>query len=50
MESTVFCHPGRPQQPAELLAPWQSIRNGNFGVTFEQEGLRAKAVLSRESP
>ena len=50
MESTVFGHPGRPKQPGELPAPWHSIRSGNFGVTFEQQGLRAKAVLSREAP
>lgn len=50
MESTVFGHPGRPKQPAGLAVPWQSIRDGNFGVTFEQQGLRAKAALSREEP
>lgn len=50
MESTVFGHPGRPKQPEELSTPWQAIRGGNLGITFEQEGLRAKAVLTREKP
>jgi hypothetical protein len=50
MESTAFGHPGEPKQPATLATPWQSILGGNLGLTFEQEGLRAKAVLDREAP
>jgi hypothetical protein len=50
MESTAFGHPGRPKQPQELPAPWQSIIGGNLGVTFEQAGLRAKAVIDRKAP
>lgn len=50
MESTAFGHPGEPKAPEALAAPWQAIRGGNLGVTFEEEGLRAKAVLDREAP
>ena len=50
MESTVFGPPGQPKSPEVLPAPWQSLRGGNLGVTFEHEGLRAKAVLDREAP
>jgi hypothetical protein len=50
MESTAFGHPGQPKAPETLAAPWQAVRGGNLGVTFEQEGLRAKAVLDREAP
>lgn len=50
MESSVFGHPGQPKQPGELAVPWTSITEGNLGVTFEHEGLRAKAALSREKP
>jgi hypothetical protein len=50
MESTAFGHPGEPKQPEAIAAPWQSIIGGNLGLTFEQEGLRAKAVLDREKP
>lgn len=50
MESTAFGHPGEPKAPETLAAPWQAIRGGNLGVTFEKEGLRAKAVLDREAP
>ena len=49
MESTAFGHPGEPKSPAALVAPWQSLRGGNLGVTFENDGLRAKAVLDREA-
>ena len=50
MESTAFGHPGEPKSPDALVAPWQALRGGNLGVTFENEGLRAKAVLDREAP
>ena len=50
MESTAFGHPGEPKSPETFAAPWQAIRGGNLGVTFEKDGLRAKAVIDREAP
>ena len=43
MESTVYGHPGQPKigptAPPELL----NFRFANFGITFENQGLRAPA-------
>jgi hypothetical protein len=47
MESTVYGHPGEPQpgpDAAGILADWAT---GLFGLTFEQNGLRARAELRR---
>ena len=45
MESTVFGHPGEPKSgPASLLS---KVTGGNLGVTFENQGLSAKAVIDR---
>ncbi len=48
MESTVFGHPGQPKEPAGL--PWvaDGLRHGNFGLTFEHQGLRARAEIETE--
>ncbi len=48
MESTVYGHPGQPRTGppvASLLGEWQS---GNFGLTFEHNGLRARAELQND--
>src|SRR4029077_16706145 len=45
MESTVYGHPGQPKTapaaPPELL----NFRFANFGLTFEDQGLRASITL-----
>ncbi|HEV3021221.1 MAG TPA: hypothetical protein VGX76_02095, partial [Pirellulales bacterium] len=49
MESTEYGHPAQPQPgPAagELL---QMIRSVNLGLSFEEQGLRAKAEVERET-
>jgi hypothetical protein len=47
MESTAFGHPGEPKEgPADVL-PFAGFLKGNFGLTFEKEGLRAACELSR---
>lgn len=47
MESTVFGHPGEPKSgPASLFS---KMTGGNLGVTFENQGLSAKAVIDRIS-
>jgi hypothetical protein len=48
MESTVYGHPGQPKSGPKappLLGEYQSA---NFGLTFEDQGLRAKLELTRE--
>lgn len=47
MESTVYGHPGQPK-PGPDLVPWLSELAGvNFGLTFELNGLRARAAIDR---
>jgi hypothetical protein len=46
MESTVYGHPGQPKRgPANVALA--DVVGGNFGLTFEDRGLRARAVIDR---
>ena len=47
MESTVFGCPARPKQPASLATPLTKIKQLGMGLTFEDNGLRAKVELTR---
>lgn len=49
MESSVYGHPAAPKKGphvAQLLGDWEA---GNFGLTFENQGLRAKFELTGPS-
>ncbi len=48
MESTVYGHPGEPRTGASLPAALRAITRGNFGLTFEENGLRANVELERK--
>jgi hypothetical protein len=48
MESTVYGHPGEPKAGPESLLPVTRIKLANLGISFENMGLSAKAVLERE--
>ena len=48
MESTVYGHPGEPKIGPTLPQPLKNVRWLDFGVTFENRGLRAKAEIRRE--
>jgi hypothetical protein len=50
MESTVYGHPGEPRNGPAFPEALKQFEKGNFGVTFEEQGLRARAELLRESP
>lgn len=50
MESTVCGHPADPKDPPPDLGPLGSVLSGNFGLSFENNGLRARAVLDRDAP
>jgi hypothetical protein len=50
MESTVCGHPGEPKPVSAERFILPNVTAANLGVTFESLGLRAKAVLERESP
>ncbi|HWX22029.1 MAG TPA: hypothetical protein VN578_19180 [Candidatus Binatia bacterium] len=47
MESTVYGHPAQPKPGPERLLPMGNITSANLGVTFENQGLSANAVLER---
>jgi hypothetical protein len=48
MESTIYGHPGAPTHgPSLLRKPLSDFTFGNFGLTFEDGGLRAKGTLYR---
>ena len=47
MESSVYGHPGQPRTGSALPAALQAITSGNFGQTFEPNGLRARVELTR---
>jgi hypothetical protein len=49
-ESSVFGHPGKPSMPKKgigLLGPFGSV---DFGITFENDGLRVQGSISRKKP
>lgn len=48
-ESTVYGHPGEPKSGPPLLESLQAIERAAFGLTFEKDGLRARAELLRSA-
>jgi len=50
MESTVYGHPGEPKQGPPLPPVLDSIRAADFGLTFEEQGLRATVAIQRTQP
>jgi hypothetical protein len=47
MESTVYGHPGEPKEGPAAPPILERLKNGSFGLTFENQGLRAKVSLER---
>jgi hypothetical protein len=47
MESTVYGHPGQPRPPRTSVNILSDITSANFGLTFENDGLRAQAKMTR---
>ena len=57
MESTVYGHPGEPSKKLDdgapglhLPRPLSALESANFGLTFEEQGLRARVDLRRSAP
>jgi hypothetical protein len=48
MESTAFGHPGEPKMPDPAPTLLQGFSFFNFGLTFEEQGLRGRVSLHRE--
>ncbi len=49
IESTVYGHPGEPRKGSLKLLPLSAFASGNFGLIFENQGLRAKVMLERKA-
>lgn len=47
MESVVYGHPGDPKLGPTLFQMFSEYDFANFGLTFENDGLRARMVLDR---
>ncbi len=47
MESTVYGCPGAPKEGPAAPPLLNTIKRGNFGLTFEDQGLRARVSLDR---
>ena len=47
MESVVYGHPAEPKEGPATPAPLATARSANFGLTFEHEGLRTRAEVTR---
>lgn len=50
MESSVYGHPGEPLNGPAFPTALNQFQFGNFGVTFEDQGLRAQVEFQRDSP
>jgi hypothetical protein len=49
MESTVYGHPGEPKAGPKIASPIAGLTAGNFGINFEKQGLRARAIIDRDN-
>jgi hypothetical protein len=50
-ESSVFGHPARPKNPDSLkTSPIANLKEISFGLTFEDDGMRAKTEILRKPP
>jgi hypothetical protein len=47
MESTVYGHPGQPRLGPLLPRPLEAVERMDFGLSFENHGLRARAEIRR---
>jgi hypothetical protein len=47
MASTIYGHPGEPKPGPDVLPMLEKLGAVNLGVSFEEQGLRARAVLKR---
>jgi hypothetical protein len=47
MASTACGHPGEPRKLDQPRLPLEGWKEAEFGITFENDGLRARAVLNR---
>ena len=46
-EAAVYGHPAQPKQGPALPAALESVEAANFGITFENDGIRARVELQQ---
>ena len=49
MQSTIYGHPGQPKSGPLAPTALLNFNTANFGLTFEEQGLRARIELNREA-
>ena len=49
MESTVYGHPGEPKKGPSAAVALDQFSSGDFGLTFENQGLRARVSLEKKA-
>jgi hypothetical protein len=49
MESTVLGHPGEPRPGPDAVAPLRNVKSADFGITFQDGGLRAAVEIERQT-
>jgi len=49
MESTVLGHPGDPKPGPDTIGPLHDVKSADFGITFQDGGLRATVEIERQS-
>jgi hypothetical protein len=49
MESTVLGHPGEPKAGPDTIGPLRDLKSADFGITFQDGGLRAKVEIERQA-
>ncbi|HKI18266.1 MAG TPA: hypothetical protein VKA15_10315, partial [Isosphaeraceae bacterium] len=47
MESTVLGHPGEPKPGPDTIGPLHDVKSADFGITFQDGGLRATVEIER---
>jgi hypothetical protein len=48
MESVSYGHPGEPKQGPPFPAALREVAQANFGITFEEDGLRTRVELTQQ--
>jgi hypothetical protein len=49
MESTVLGHPGEPKRGPDTIGPLRDLKAADFGITFQDGGLRASVEIERQA-
>ncbi len=49
MESTVLGHPGAPKPGPDTILPLHDVKAADFGITFQDGGLRATVEIERQA-